>query len=391
MVASLAEQVVSAIRAVVGPGPTSLHEPIFDGNEGRYLQECLTTTFVASAGRFTEKFESELAAYTGANHVICTVNGTAALHIALKLAGVQSGDEVLVPALTFVATGNAVTYCGAIPNIVDCDKENLGIDTDRLDDYLERYTEQRSNYCINVASGRRIKAVVPMHVFGHPMDIDGVLKVARDNNLVVIEDAAESLGSFYQGGHTGTFGTMGILSFNGNKIITSGGGGAILTNDLELAQLAKHLTTTAKVSHRYRYQHDQVGYNYRLPNLNAALGCAQLEQLPKLLLAKRKLGDKYQQAFADVSEVSLVLEPPECQSNYWLHAILLDESMANLRDEVVNFANDSGYEVRPPWDLLSDLQYLDYAPRMKDLRIRAIADRLINVPSSPGLGFNDGV
>ena len=273
-----ARAILAALRSAVGPGPLALHEPHFAGNEWSYLKECLDSTYVSSVGRFVDRFEQELAAYTGVKHAVAVVNGTAALHVALRLAGVESGDEVLTPALTFVATSNAVSYCGAAPHFVDAEERTLGVDARALRAYLSGATERHGGGCVNRRTGRVIRAIVPMHVFGHPVDLDGLAAVAHDFGMVMVEDAAESLGSFYHGMHTGSFGLLGTLSFNGNKTITTGGGGAILTNDAALARAAKHLTTTARVPHRWEYRHDEIGFNYRLPNLNAALGCAQLEQ-----------------------------------------------------------------------------------------------------------------
>ena len=285
----LISQTVAAIRNVVGVKPAVLHEPRFGGREWEYVKECLDSTFVSSVGKFVDRFEAELAAYTGAKHAVAVMNGTAALHIALLLAGVQAQDEVLVPALTFIATVNAVSYCNAVPHFVESEESCFGIDPVALRIYLDALTEQRDGQCINKQTGRVIRAIVPMHTFGHPNLIKELLELAHDFKLVVVEDAAESIGSYYRGRHTGTFGLLGTLSFNGNKTITTGGGGAILTNDSVLAARAKHLTTTAKLPHAWHYVHDEIGYNYRLPNLNAALGCAQLEQLPQFIQAKRIL------------------------------------------------------------------------------------------------------
>ena len=272
----LIDELISAITSVTGSGPVALHEPEFDGNEWDYIKECLDTNFVSSVGKFVDRFERDLEQYTGAKHVIAVSNGTSALHISLLLAGVEQGDEVLVPALTFVATANAVVYCGANPHFVDSEKESLGIDPEKLKTYLQATTTLIAGQCRNRSSGRVIRAMVPMHTFGHPSKIKELLEVCKEFNIAMVEDAAESLGSFYSEKHTGTFGLLGTLSFNGNKTITTGGGGAILTDDSTLAKRAKHLSTTAKVPHKWNYVHDEVGYNYRLPNLNAALGCAQL-------------------------------------------------------------------------------------------------------------------
>ncbi len=381
----LANQVVAAIRTVVGEGPAALHEPSFNGNEWLYLKECLDSTFVSSVGKFVDRFELDLANYTGAKHAVAVVNGTAALHIALKLAEVQAGDEVLVPTLTFIATTNAVTYCNAIPHFVDSEKSTLGVDTAKLHNYLIGHTEQRSGQCINKTTGRVIRALVPMHTFGHPADIDGLMAIAHDFNIAVVEDAAESLGSFYHGKHTGTFGLVGILSFNGNKTITTGGGGAILTNDSLLARRAKHLTTTAKLPHPWEFRHDEIGYNYRLPNLNAALGCAQLEQLPDKLAAKRALFASYKSAFAQVEGIKLINELPHCLSNYWLQTILLDLNISDQRDAILKVTNDAGFMTRPAWTLMHELAPFKDCPRMDLTTAQFLTRCLINIPSSSNL------
>lgn len=381
----LADQVVTAIRSVVGDSPVALHEPSFNGNEWLYLKECLDSTFVSSVGKFVDRFEVDLTTFTGAKYAVAVVNGTAALHIALKLAGVQAGNEVLLPALTFIATTNAVTYCNATPHFVDSDAPTLGVDAAKLHDYLLNHTEQQSGQCINRATGKVIRALVPMHTFGHPVDVDGLLAIARDFNIALVEDAAESLGSYYHGQHTGTFGRLGTLSFNGNKIITTGGGGAILTNDAVLARHAKHLTTTAKLPHAWEFRHDEIGYNYRLPNLNAALGCAQLEQLPVKLAAKKALFTRYQTAFAQVVGVKLMAEPAQCQSNYWLQTLLLDAENADQRDAVLKATNDAGFMTRPAWILMHELAPFKACPRMDLTMAQSLTQRLINIPSSSGL------
>jgi perosamine synthetase len=379
-------QIVQAIRTVVGEGNVALHEPRFAGNEWDYLKDCLDSTFVSSVGRYVDRFEADLAAYTGARHAVAVVNGTAALHIALQLAGVQEGDEVLVPALTFVATANAVAYCGAIPHFVDSEERTLGLDPQALRDYLGATTELRDGNCVNLVTGRVIRAVIPMHAFGHPLDIEGVLALARDFHLEVVEDATESLGSTIHGKHTGTFGRMGVLSFNGNKVITTGGGGAILTDDPELARHAKHLTTTAKLPHRWAYVHDEIGYNYRLPNINAALGCAQLEQLPGFVDVKRKLHQRYRVALDGIPNVRLFAEPEGCQSNYWLQTLLLDEPYADLRDELLQATNDAGLMTRPVWQLMNRLPAYQACPSMPLPVSESLEKRIINLPSSVTLG-----
>ena len=385
MATDLIPRLLTAIREAAGPGPVGLHVPEFGGNESRYLQECIDSTFVSSVGPFVDRFERELAAFTGARHAVAVVNGTAALHIALRLAGVKPGDEVLIPALTFVATANAVMYCGASPHFVDSEPVTLGVDPRALREHLLREADLVAGECVNRRTRRPIRALVPMHTFGHPSDMDGLRAVAKDFHLALVEDAAESLGSYHRGAHTGTLGLLGTLSFNGNKVITTGGGGAILTNDPELARRAKHLTTTAKVPHRWEYVHDEVGYNYRMPNLNAALGCAQLERLPAMLEAKRRLFSSYETALREVPEVSLVREPEGCRSNYWLQAILLQPGHENARDGVLAATNDAGLMTRPVWRLLHRLAPFASCPRMSLAKAEAIEAALINLPSSANL------
>lgn len=385
---SIANSIVAALQQVLGVQSAALHEPRFGGNEWRYLKECLDSTFVSSVGKFVDRLEADLADYTGSAYAVAVVNGTSALHIALMLAGVRQGDEVLLPSLTFVATANAASYCGAVPHFVDIEIATLGIDAKRLRQYLSDKTEMTSGLCINRETGRVIRALIPMHCFGHPGDIDGLLAVARDFNIVMVEDAAESLGSWYGHRHTGTFGKLGTLSFNGNKTITTGGGGAILTQDLELAKLAKHMTTTAKQSHVWEYSHDMVGYNYRMPNINAALGCAQLEQLPELINAKRRLYQAYEEAFAEVAGVELFREPAGSQSNYWLQTLLLSEDNKDQRDSILSATNTLGLMTRPAWTLMHRLPAYEGCPRMASLSVAEnLADRIINIPSGSALGM----
>lgn len=383
---NLAREVVQAVESVVGQGPLALHEPRFVGNEWAYLKECLDSTFVSSVGKFVDRFESDLASFTGARRAVAVVNGTAALHVALRLTGVGPGQEVLIPALTFVATANAVAYCHAIPHFIDSEERTLGVDPLALRDYLGATAELHSGACVNRQTGRVIAAMVPMHTFGHPVDIDGLLRVARDFRLQLVEDAAESLGSTVGGRHTGTFGVMGTLSFNGNKTITTGGGGAILTNDLEIAARAKHLTTTAKLPHRWNFTHDEIGFNYRLPNINAALGCAQLEQLPGFLAQKRQLFERYRQCFAGMDGVRLVAEPAGCRSNYWLQTLMLDEALSGERDVILAATNDAGLMTRPVWGLMHRMEPYRKMPRAPLPVAESLERRLINIPSSAGLG-----
>jgi perosamine synthetase len=384
-VAFLADKITAILKELF-PEPVVLHEPAFNGNEWNYVKQCLDTGWVSTAGTYVDRFESDLSTFSGAKHVVATVNGTCALHIALQLAGVKPGDEVLIPALTFVATANAVSYCGATPHFVDSEEGTLGVDPNALREYLQGITEIRDGQCINRITGCVIRTLVPMHTFGHPVDIEGMLSVSRDFKLSLVEDAAESLGSTYQERHTGTFGLMGVLSFNGNKTITTGGGGAILTNDEELAKRAKHLTTTAKMPHRWSYVHDEIAYNYRLPNINAALGCAQLEQLGEILKAKRVLFGLYKAAFENVPQMSIVSEPASCKSNYWLQALLLDESVSSERDTLLAATNDAGLMTRPVWTLMHRLLPYQNCPQMKLSVAESLEKRLINLPSSSQLG-----
>jgi len=383
---SLAGEVVAAVRRVTGLGPVPLHEPRFCGNEWTYVKECLDSTWVSSAGNFVDRFEADLAAYTGSKYVVAVVNGTAALQVALQLAGVKPGEEVIVPALTFVATANAVVYCRATPHFADSEERTLGLDPRALREHLQDTTEIRNGLCVNRSTGCVIRALVPMHTFGHPVDMDGVMSVARDFRLMLVEDAAESLGSTFNGRHTGTFGLVGTLSFNGNKTITTGGGGALLINDAELARRAKHLTTTAKLPHRWEFLHDEIGYNYRMPNINAALGCAQLEQLPSFLQAKRLLYKRYRDAFATVPHIHLVAEPRACRSNFWLQTLLLDEFVAGQRDSILRATNDVGLMTRPAWNLMYRLAPFSGCPRMSLAVAESLEQRLINLPSSAHLG-----
>jgi len=382
--------VLDSLRRVLPEqdGLIPLHEPKFSGNEWKYVKDCLDSTYVSSVGQYVDRFEEELKKYTGVKHAVAVVNGTAALHICLKIVGVERGDEVLVPTLTFVATANAVSYCGATPHFIDSDQSTLGIDPQKLDTYLKDISEIRTEGCFNKKTGHRIKAVMPMHTFGHPVDIDPLIEVCDRYKLELVEDAAESLGSFYKGRHTGSWGKASALSFNGNKVITTGGGGAILTNDDQLGKLAKHLTTTAKVSHKWLFIHDQVGFNYRMPNINAALGCAQLEALPDAIKNKRKLAEKYKQTFIGVKGIEFFVESSFAQSNYWLNALILNEKFSGQRDSLLELTNAHGIMTRPAWTLMHQLDMYESCPRMDDLTAAESLEKcLINIPSSAKLGL----
>jgi perosamine synthetase len=371
-------------------GILALHEPVFAGNEVSYLEECIKSTFVSSVGKFVDRFEDMLAEFTGAKRAIAVVNGTAALHACFRLAGVEPGDEVISPALTFIATTNAIAYCGATPHFVDSSFRTLGMDSQALAMRLDAIAQRGPSGTINRETGRRIAAITPMHTFGHPVDMDGITAIARDWDIAVVEDAAESLGSTYKGHAVGSKARLAALSFNGNKIVTTGGGGAILTNDEELGRRAKHITTTAKLPHKWAFVHDEIGFNYRLPNLNAALGCAQLEQIDGFLAKKRLLATAYDRVFADVPGVRFAREPEGTTSNYWLNAILLDEAHAGLRDEVLTALNAAGFGARPVWTLMHQLPMFAGCPR-GDLRVaESIERRLINLPSSASIQARNG-
>lgn len=385
---NVAKDILRTLQEVLPPGRAfiGLHEPKFSGNEWTYVKECLDTGWVSSVGKFVDRLEEQLAEYTGVRRAVAVVNGTAALHICLKLVGVEQGDEVLVPALTFVATANAISYCGAIPHFVDSEEKTLGIDPHKLKTYLQEVAEVRIDGCYNKQTGRCIKAVVPMHTFGHPVDLDPLVDVCGQFKLALIEDSAESLGSYYKGRHTGTLGRLSALSFNGNKIITTGGGGAILTNDEDLGKLAKHITTTAKMPHKWAFNHDMIGYNYRMPNINAALGCAQLEQLPDFLGKKRALANSYMEAFKGVKGVTIFKEPDFACSNYWLNVLLLDDSIAEERNNILEITNSHGILTRPVWTLMHKLPMFNGCPRMDLSVAESLERRLINIPSSAVLG-----
>jgi perosamine synthetase len=379
--------VIAALRSVLPATdkPIHLHEPIFAGNEWAYVKDCLDTGWVSSVGKYVDRFEQQLAEFTGVKRAVAVVNGTAALHACLVLVGVEAGDEVLVPALTFIATANAVSYCGATPHFVDSAENTLGLDPRKLESYLGEIAEVRDGGCFNRKTGARIKAVVPMHTFGHPVDLDPLVEVCRRYRLELVEDAAESIGSYYKGRHTGNWGRVSALSFNGNKVVTTGGGGAILTNDEELGKLAKHLTTTARLPHKWSFLHDRVGYNYRLPNINAALGCAQLEQLPGFIERKRALAARYAAAFEDVQGVRFFTEPTFAKSIYWLNVLLLDDAFSSERDALLDLTNGSGIGTRPVWTLMHRLSIYEDCPRMDLSCAENLERRLVNLPSSANL------
>lgn len=376
---------VEAIKAVVGGSRLSLHEPLFGGNEKRYLEECIDSGYVSSVGSFVSRFENELAHFVGAPHAVAVVNGTSALHLALVGVGVKPGDEVLVPALSFVASASAVVLAGAVPHFVDVSEETWGISPHSIRDYMTRFLDFRNNVLTNPLTGRPVTALLPMNTLGFPVDGSGLAEIALEFGLAYVEDAAESLGSFVGGVHAGLAGNAGVFSFNGNKTITSGGGGAIVTRDPVLAQRLKHLSTTAKVPHKYEFEHDEIGYNYRMPNLNAALGLAQLEQLPQILERQRRLHTIYLQAF-DGREIGVIAsERPGTTSNYWLQAFVLDRTLREKRSAVIEACLSQDIAVRPFWKPLNRLSPYRFAPSSPTPIADDLYERVVCLPSSPVL------
>ena len=380
-------QIISFIKDVYGTeGFVPLSVPQFVGNEKKYLEECIDTTFVSSVGKFVDRFEEMVAEYTGAQKAVVCVSGTNALHMAMMLVGVERDDEVLTQALTFIATCNAISYIGAHPVFIDVDKDTMGLSPKAVKVWLETHAEIKEGICYNKTTGRRIKACVPMHTFGHPVHLDELVEVCKEWHIELVEDAAESLGSFYKGKHTGTFGKVGAISFNGNKTITTGGGGMLLFMDEKLGELAKHLTTQAKVPHRWEFVHDHIGYNYRMPNINAALGCAQMEHLEEFVLNKRETAVQYAEFFKNVEDVEFFAEPADCRSNYWLNAVILKDKQAQM--EFLQQTNDNGVMTRPIWELMNRLPMFEHCQNDGLENTIWFADRVVNIPSSVRKSFD---
>jgi aminotransferase in exopolysaccharide biosynthesis len=378
------EQIVKFVRELYKQ-PESfipLHAPVFHGNEKKYLNECIDTTFVSAVGKFVDKFEEEIAHFTGASKAVSCVNGTNALHLALKLVGVDNNTEVITQPLTFIATANAISYCGANPIFLDVDIDTMGLSPNSLRKWLEENALRTTpgKQPINKTTRKRISACVPMHTFGHPCRIDQIVEICDEYNIPVVEDSAESLGSYYKGKHTGLFGRIGVLSFNGNKVLTTGGGGMLLFTDELLAAKAKHLTTQAKIPHPWEFTHDSIGYNYRMPNINAALGLAQLEQLPLFLQSKRTIADAYKSFFLQLG-IKFFEEPTNSISNYWLNAILFDNK--EERNAFLKFSNENKVMTRPAWTLMNELEMFKGCETDKLINANAIASTLVNIPSSP--------
>lgn len=357
-----------------------LSVPRFIGNEKRYLEECIDTTFVSSVGKFVDRFEEDMARYTGARKAVVCVSGTNALHMAMMLVGVERNDEVLTQALTFIATCNAISYIGAYPVFIDVDMSTMGLSPDAMKKWLMENAEMRNGACYNKRTGRRVKACVPMHTFGHPVRIEEIAALCAEYHIELVEDAAESIGSKYKGIHTGLFGKVGALSFNGNKTITTGGGGMLLFQEEELGALAKHLTTQAKVPHRWEFRHDHIGYNYRMPNINAALGCAQLEHLDEFIADKRATAAAYADYFKGVDGIDFFTEPENCFSNYWLNVVVLQDKDA--QQAFLQETNDNGVMTRPIWELMNRLPMFEHCEHDNLKNTTWFADRVVNIPSS---------
>lgn len=375
------EKIVSFIKSLYpDEDPVPLHAPRFNGNEKKYLVNCIDTTFVSYVGEYVRLFEEHIRNFTGARYAVATVNGTEALHLALILAMVKPGDEVLSQALTFVATANAISYCQAYPVFLDVERSTMGLDPEKLENFLKLNSVVKTDgFCYNRLTGRRISACVPMHTFGHPARIDQVVDICEKYNIKVIEDSAEALGSFYKGRHVGTFGDLGILSFNGNKPVTAGGGGMIITNNESQYLQAKHLSTTAKVSHPWEFIHDQIGYNFRMPNINAAVGCAQMEKISQVIENKRHTALLYKDFFNHL-DVLFISEPENAQSNYWLNGII--SRNREERDEFLEYTNSKGVQTRPAWRLMNKLSMFQKSQTDSLETSKWLEDRVVNIPSS---------
>jgi perosamine synthetase len=381
------QHICTAISAAIGgsASPTLLHRPYFPPAAWKYVKECIDTGWVSSAGAFVTQFEQRLSCFTGCQHAIATVNGTAALQTCLFLAGVRRDDEVICPALTFVATANAISHCGALPHFIDVSASRLSIDPDVLEQHLQDIIAAGPDGPVNRHTGRRLGAVCVMHCFGHAAELDPIVETCRRYEIPLIEDAAESLGTYYRGRHTGRFGSLAAISFNGNKILTTGGGGAIITDDATLAERARHLTTTGKVAHPWEFHHDVVAWNHRMPNINAALGLAQLEVLPALLQAKASVAERYRAEFAAVKGATFLEAPPDSDSNHWLNNILLDRELEDCRDAILNELNAEGYQTRPIWKPMHWLPMYQHCPRGSMNVTESVYRRCISLPSSADL------
>ena len=381
-------QITNAIKGSIGPFSSHdrsyvyLHEPNINKSDWKFVRECLERNFVSSVGNYVTEFETRLKKYTKSKFVAAVINGTSAIHLALSSLGANEKDEILLPSLNFVAAANAIKYCNSTPHFVDVEEQTLGIDPEKLDRYLKKILIRKKNYFINKLTKKRIRFIIVLHVFGHPCEIIKIKKVVKKYNIKVIEDAAEALGSKYYDKHLGTFGDIGVLSFNGNKIITTGGGGAILTDSKILADKIKKMSTTSKIPHKWKFEYSDLGYNYRMPGINASLGCAQMLKLPSYVKEKRKLYKKYESTFKHIKEIRILKEPKNAKSNYWLQTIILDKKVSKHRDQILNNLNKTGYLLRPVWKPLHKLNHLKNCPKMKLSTTENLEMRIINLPSS---------
>ena len=381
-------EIVKTLRQIIGPlsfhdkSNVYLHEPNIMKKDWKFVRECLNRNFVSSVGNYVTEFEETLKKYTKAKYVIATVNGTSAIHLALVAMGANQNDEIILPSLNFVAAGNAIRYCNSIPHFVEVEEETLGIDPIKLEKYLKKIVVKKNNKCFNKYTKKRIRFMLPLHMFGHPAKILELKKIAKKYNLKIIEDAAESLGSTYKNKHLGTFGDIGVLSFNGNKIITTGGGGALLTNSLKIAKKLKYLSTTAKKPHRWKYEYTDIGYNYRMPGINASLGCAQMKRIKSYVSIKRKLFNEYKLGFKNINDITIFQEPKYAKSNYWLQTIILDNKISSLKEKILEKANNLGFSMRPVWKPLHQLKKFKSYPRMEMKTTENLEKRILNLPSS---------
>ena len=382
----LYNKISKAIKKVTKKNSGKLHEPLFIGKEKKYLNDCIKTTFVSTSGKYIRRFEEKIKKFTGAKHAVAVLNGTIALEMALRALSVKKDDEILMPSLTFVGTANAVKHCGGIPHFLDSDKTSLGICLNNLETYLKKISIKKGKNIFNKITGRRIFAIIPVHVYGHIANMKKMKKISKKFNLKVLEDAAESIGSFFNGKHAGTMGDAGIISFNANKIITTGSGGVILTNNLYLANQIRHLVSTAKLQHPWKFLHNKVGWNYKMPNINAALGCAQIENINIILKYKKKITKKYQKEFKNISEITFVNQPKGCRSNYWLNVISVSNLSLTQRDKLLTKLNKNNYECRPIWKLLHKLPMYHLSPKSKLYNSQELEKKIITLPSGPIYG-----
>ena len=386
----LTKKILSKISFIVGKKSRQLHKPyLINGNEKKYLNECIKSSYISSsAGKFIKLFENKIMKLTKSKNVVSVINGTSGLHLALKAIGIKKNDEVLVPSLTFVGTCNSIIYSEAIPHFVDSSLESYGVDGNKLEKYLMKNTKVVSGSCYNKKTKRKIKAIIIVHLFGHPVKIDPIIKIAKKFKLKIIEDAAESIGSYYKKKHTGTIGHVGVISFNGNKSLTTGGGGVVLTNKKKIAQKIRILASTAKINHPYKYLHSEVGYNYRLANINAAIGCAQIEKISKIIHSQRKLFKKYKNIFKEMKEVEILDEPEECFSNFWLQTLILKKKNQYSIDFILKYLNQRGFQVRPVWNLINEIKFYRKFPKMDLSQSKKLRNSIINLPSSPEILMN---